>query len=151
MLWKRQIPILIVAVIGSITLFGWFINEPSVKVFVEDDATQWYNILASFAAILGALNLIKIQAQKVLYQKPGWGYSMIAVLGTQIDDVKNIIKEDSKAEILQLLDYDSDSLVESIRINTESAIDQKQLTIEEARKLIDQIEISLRNSSYLSE
>ena len=65
--------------------------------------------------------------------------------------VKNIIKEDSKSEILQLLDYDSDSLVESIRINTESAIDQKHLTIEEARKLIDQIEISLRNSSYLSE
>ena len=81
MLWKRQIPILIVAVIGSITLFGWFINEPSVKEFVEDDATQWYNILASFAAILGALNLIKIQAQKVLYQKPGWGYSMVAVFG----------------------------------------------------------------------
>ena len=81
MLWKRQIPILIVAFIGSITLFGWFINEPNVKEFVEDDATQWYNILASFAAILGALNLIKIQAQKALYQKPGWGYSMVAVFG----------------------------------------------------------------------
>ena len=34
MLWKRQIPILIVAAIGSITLFGWFINEPNVKEFV---------------------------------------------------------------------------------------------------------------------
>ena len=65
--------------------------------------------------------------------------------------VRNIIKEDSKSEILQLLDYSSDSLVETIRINTESAIDQKKLTIEEARKLIDQIEISLRKSSYLSE
>ncbi len=65
--------------------------------------------------------------------------------------VKNIIKEDSKSEILQLLDYSSASLVESIRINTESAIDQKKLTIKEARKLIDQIEISLRKSSYLSE
>jgi len=65
--------------------------------------------------------------------------------------VKNIIKEDSKSEILQLLDYSSASLVESIRINTESAIDQKKLTIEEARKLIGQIEISLRKSSYLSE
>jgi len=65
--------------------------------------------------------------------------------------VKNIIKEDSKSEILQLLDYSSDSLVESIRINTESAIDQEKLTIEEARKLMDQIEISLRKSSYLSE
>ncbi len=69
MLWKRQIPILIVAVIGSVTLFGWFINEPNVKVFVEDDATQWYNILASFAAILGALNLIKIQVQQGNLQK----------------------------------------------------------------------------------
>ena len=28
MLWKRQIPILIVAVIGTLTLFGWFVNEP---------------------------------------------------------------------------------------------------------------------------
>ncbi|WP_288249584.1 biosynthetic arginine decarboxylase [uncultured Prochlorococcus sp.] len=65
--------------------------------------------------------------------------------------VKNIIKEDSKSEILQLLDYSSASLVESIRINTESAIDKKKLTIEEARKLIDQIEISLRKSSYLLE
>ena len=65
--------------------------------------------------------------------------------------VRNIIKEDSKSEILQLLDYSSASLVESIRINTESAIDQKKLTIEEARKLMDQIEISLRKSSYLSE
>ena len=65
--------------------------------------------------------------------------------------IKNIIKEDSKSEILQLLDYSSASLVESIRINTESAIDQKKLTIEEARKLIDQIEMSLRKSSYLSE
>ena len=59
--------------------------------------------------------------------------------------------KDSKSEILQLLDYSSASLVESIRINTESAIDQKKLTIEEARKLMDQIEISLRKSSYLSE
>jgi len=81
MLWKRQIPILIVALIGSITLFGWFIDEPTVKEFVGDDATQWYDILASFAIILGSLNLIKLQVQKVLYQKPGWGYSSIAVFG----------------------------------------------------------------------
>ena len=81
MLWKRQIPILIVTMIGSITLFGWFIDQPDVKEFVGDDATQWYDILASFAIILGALNLIKLQVQKVLYQRPGWGYSLVAVFG----------------------------------------------------------------------
>ena len=81
MLWKRQIPILIVTVIGSITLFGWFIDQPDVKEFVGDDATQWDDILASFAIILGALNLIKLQVQKVLYQRTGWGYSLVAVFG----------------------------------------------------------------------
>ncbi len=66
-------------------------------------------------------------------------------------EIKNIIKENSKSEILQLLDYSSDTLVESIRVNTETAINNKTLTIEEARILIDQIETSLRKSSYLSE
>ncbi len=65
--------------------------------------------------------------------------------------IENIIKENSKSEILELLDYSSDNLVESIRVNTESAINNKTLTIQEARKLIDQIETSLRKSSYLSE
>ena len=81
MIWKRQIPILIVTLIGSITLFGWFIDQPNIKEFVNDDATQWFDILASFAIILGALNLIKLQVQKVLYQKPGWIYSVVAILG----------------------------------------------------------------------
>ena len=81
MIWKRQIPILIVTLVGSITLFGWFIDQPNIKEFVNDDATQWFDILASFAIILGALNLIKLQVQKVLYQKPGWIYSVVAILG----------------------------------------------------------------------
>ena len=81
MIWKRQIPILIVTLVGSITLFGWFIDEPTINEFVSDDATQWFDILASFAIILGALNLIKLQVQKILYQKPGWIYSVVAILG----------------------------------------------------------------------
>ena len=81
MIWKRQIPILIVTLVGSITLFGWFIDQPNIKEFVSDDATQWFDILASFAIILGALNLIKLQVQKVLYQKPGWIYSVVAISG----------------------------------------------------------------------
>ena len=66
-------------------------------------------------------------------------------------NIENIIKENSKSEILELLDYSSDNLVESIRVDTECAINNKTLTIAEARKLIHQIETSLRKSSYLSE
>ena len=81
MIWKRQIPILIVTIVGWITLLGWFIAQPDIQEFVNDDATQWFDILASFAIILGALNLIKLQVQKILYQKPGWIYSVVAVMG----------------------------------------------------------------------
>ena len=81
MLWKRHIPILIVAVIGSLTLFGWFIDEPNIKAFVDDDATQWFDILASFAIFLGGFNLLKIQMQKVLRKKKGWQYSLFAIGG----------------------------------------------------------------------
>ena len=37
MLWKRQIPILIVTVIGFLTLFGWFTDQPAMKSFIDDD------------------------------------------------------------------------------------------------------------------
>ncbi len=81
MIWKRQIPILIVALIGALTLFGWFIEEPSIEAFVNDDATQWYDILASFAIILGAMNLMKLQLQKIARRKKGWPYSVVAIFG----------------------------------------------------------------------
>ena len=81
MFWKRQIPIAIVALIGTITLFGWFTDQPTIKSFVDDDATQWYDILASFAIFLGALNLLKLQMQKIIKQKSGWQYSVFAIFG----------------------------------------------------------------------
>ena len=81
MFWKRQIPIAIVALVGTLTLFGWFVDQPDIKSFVDDDATQWYDILASFAIFLGALNLLKLQFQKIIKSKKGWQYSVFAILG----------------------------------------------------------------------
>ncbi len=81
MFWKRQIPIAIVALVGTLTLFGWFTDQPDIKSFIDDDATQWYDILASFAIFLGALNLLKMQMQKIIKRKSGWQYSIFAVGG----------------------------------------------------------------------
>ena len=81
MLWKRQIPIIIVSLIGFATLLGWFIDQPTFKSFVDDDATQWFDILAAFAIFLGGLNLLKLQTQKVLSKQKGWQYSLFAIGG----------------------------------------------------------------------
>ena len=81
MFWKRQIPILIVSLIGFATLLGWFFDQPTFKSFVDDDATQWFDILAAFAIFLGGLNLFKLQTQKVLMKQKGWQYSLFAIGG----------------------------------------------------------------------
>ena len=65
--------------------------------------------------------------------------------------ISDMIKEDNKSEILQVFDYNPDDLFEMIRLNIESAINEKQLTIDESRKLLSQIETSLRKSTYLSD
>ncbi len=78
---KRQIPLLIVIVVGLITLFGHFIANESVQNFVDNDSTQWYDIIASFAIFLGALNLLKLQMTKIYRKKKNWQYSILAVLG----------------------------------------------------------------------
>ena len=80
MIWKRYIPIAIVGFFGSLTLFGWFIESEGIKAFIDDDATQWYDIIASFAIFLGALNLLKLQFLKVLKRQSGWEYSVVAIL-----------------------------------------------------------------------
>ena len=80
MIWKRYIPIAIVGFFGSLTLFGWFIENEGIKAFIDDDATQWYDIIASFAIFLGALNLLKLQFLKVLKQQSGWQYSVVAIV-----------------------------------------------------------------------
>ena len=71
---------------------------------------------------------------------------------TSSEDYKitNMIKEDSKAEILKVFDYNVDDLLERIRLKCESAINNKKITIAESKKLITQFESSLRESTYLS-
>ena len=80
MVLRRYIPILIVGFFGSFTLFGWFINNETVEAFINDDATQWYDIIASFAIFLGALNFLKLQFLKVLKRQSGWQYSVVAIV-----------------------------------------------------------------------
>ncbi len=79
MLLKRYIPIAIVAFFGALTLSAWFIDNEAIETFANDDATQFFDIIAAFAVFLGALNLLKLQFIKVLKQQSGWIYSAIAI------------------------------------------------------------------------
>jgi len=122
MFMKRKLPIAIAAFIGFITLFGWFVDEPNIRSFVDDDATQWFDILASFAIFLGALNLLKLQALKVMKKQKGWPYAALAILGFTFSFTAGFILLGSyNVEISQ---YDDPAKVATV-LSSEINLDEK--------------------------
>ena len=69
MLLKRHIPLFIVIGVGLLSLLGNFINHPGIQNFVDKDALQWFDIIASFAIILGALKKVYLLAQHATLQE----------------------------------------------------------------------------------
>ena len=84
MILKRIIPILIVISIGCLTLFGHFVNIESIQNFVDNDSTQWFDIISSFAIFLGSLNLIKLQSLNILKKRKNWQYSILTVVSFMV-------------------------------------------------------------------
>lgn len=74
---KRTIPLLIAAITGFVLIISYFI--PYTQDW-GDKAMIWFDILAAVAFILGGGNLIKMHLEKVSYQRPGWGFSVVTIL-----------------------------------------------------------------------
>ena len=81
MFLKRQLPVLIMMTIGLLTLFANFIGLESVSGWGKDDSLLWFGIIAAFAIILGAFNLLKIHFSKIFRNKEDYPYSIILITG----------------------------------------------------------------------
>ena len=78
--FKRQFATFVLIFMGFLVLSGHFINNEALESFVDKDATQWYEIIAGFAAFLGVLNLLKLHFNKISYKKKNWQYSMLTLI-----------------------------------------------------------------------
>ena len=78
---KRQLAYFLVIFIGFITLFGHFINYSPLNNFIDNDATQWFDIISGFAAFLGVINLLQLHLNKISNKKNDWRYSVITLFG----------------------------------------------------------------------
>ncbi|MGI0487869.1 biosynthetic arginine decarboxylase [Pantanalinema rosaneae CENA516] len=67
--------------------------------------------------------------------------------GYQID---HVVKGDTMTEVLGYVQYDSEDLIESIRQQTEQALQDKQITLQESQLLLQNYERSLSRYTYLS-
>ncbi len=64
--------------------------------------------------------------------------------------VEHVVKGDSMTEVLKYVQYDQEAMLESIRRETEHALREKRITLNESRLLLRHYERSLSGYTYLS-
>ena len=77
---KRQLAYFVVIFIGFLALAGHFINYPPLNNFIDNDATQWFDIISGFAAFLGVINLLQLHTNKLVYKRKNWEYSILTIV-----------------------------------------------------------------------
>ncbi|KGG16902.1 MULTISPECIES: biosynthetic arginine decarboxylase [unclassified Prochlorococcus] len=63
----------------------------------------------------------------------------------------HVVRGNTKSDVLHAMEHDSEQLLERLRMASELAIEQGVLKIHDAQRLIEHIETSLRQSTYLQE
>jgi FlaA1/EpsC-like NDP-sugar epimerase len=77
---RRQLPILIVFVSGVFMIIQYFIPHESFE-FIYEYAMDWIIIIGIFAMLLGLWSLTRVSVSKVQTKAPGWGFSVMTLIG----------------------------------------------------------------------
>lgn len=76
---RRQIPLVIVFVVGLFGALSYFIMEPVIQDLREQMLT-WLRIIAAFALGLGIASFLRNHGRRMTRQVPGWGFNVVAIL-----------------------------------------------------------------------
>ena len=64
--------------------------------------------------------------------------------------VDHVVKGDTNADVLKTMEHDPEHLLERLRVASEQSIQNGQLDIQSAQRLMDHLETSMRQSTYLA-
>ncbi|MEA2104484.1 MAG: hypothetical protein U9P79_07585 [Candidatus Cloacimonadota bacterium] len=87
---KRQIPLLIVMILGFLFVAHTFIPHTISQDFF-DWFIKWSKVIGSFAIVLGVGSLLMVHSNKIKRKAPNWGYSWIVILGLVITSLSGFI------------------------------------------------------------
>jgi len=76
---RREIPLILTGVVGVVFVLQYFIPHPPFND-LQNWFSDWFSIIGACAIWLGALNLMKISADKIYRRRSGWGYSVVIIL-----------------------------------------------------------------------
>ncbi len=92
----------------------------------------YQEVMGNLHNLFGSTNAVHIRLA------PGGGY--------QVD---HVVRGDTNAEVLRAMEHDPELLLERLRVASEMAIQRGDLRISDARRLMDHLETSLRQTTYL--
>jgi hypothetical protein len=76
---KREVPLLITAVVGLLMILSFFVPHQSVSVpadFLQASAV----ILVAFGYVLGGANALRVNFDAIYKRAPGWQYKIVLVV-----------------------------------------------------------------------
>jgi hypothetical protein len=86
---RDMLPRLILTVVGALLVLTPFVSRPAgvdahplsrFFAYVDENFSVWFNVLASFAFLLGALSLLRTHGRKVLARRKDWLYSLLTLV-----------------------------------------------------------------------
>jgi len=80
---KRQLPLLLTFLAGTIPIFAFFVPERHVTL-VSTTLDSWLIIVAGFALLLGVVNVVQMNANKIARRGSGWPYAVVLLAGLGI-------------------------------------------------------------------
>ena len=92
----------------------------------------YQEVMGNLHNLFGSTNAVHIRLA------PGGGY--------QVD---HVVRGDTNADVLRTMEHDPELLLERLRVASEVAIQRGDLPISDARRLMDHLETSLRQTTYL--
>jgi len=100
---RKQVPLAITFVVGVLMIVSSFIPHPPFDT-LDSDLSTHFNILAAFALVLGAGNLLQIHMGAMAKQKKGWGFSAVTVVGFFVTLIFGLFKLGNPAGITGALE-----------------------------------------------
>ena len=76
---KRQLPVIIVFLVGILLLAQFYIPHPLSQGFLEE-SNRWVRIIKNCALLLGVVSLLVHHGRKVKRGEAGYGYSLLVFL-----------------------------------------------------------------------
>src|SRR5437867_2985801 len=88
---KREVPLLITAVIGLFMILSFFVPHQVVSV-PADFLQQTAIILVAFGYVLGGLNLLRVNGDAIYRRTPGWIYKVVLLVSLIVTVVIGLLE-----------------------------------------------------------